>query len=145
MLFMNPHQNFVSPVLGSVVFVVFLAACSTPRPVLYPNAHLKTVGEEQAKQDIAACEAMADQHVKSSGAGQVAGSTAVGAGVGAASGAVGGAVSGSAGAGAAIGAAAGATSGFLRGLFRSSQPSRTYMKFVNKCLEEKGYEPTGWD
>ena len=80
-------------------------------------------------------------------AGRVATSTAVGAGAGAAAGAVGGAISGSVGYGAMIGAATGAVWGFLMGLFRESrspQQNQAYTNFVNRCLQEKGYEVTGW-
>ena len=77
-------------------------------------------------------------------AGEVATGTAVGAGVGAAGGAVGGAISGGVGIGAAIGAASGAVVGLLTSLFRRSGPSAAYTSFVDRCLREKGYEPTGW-
>ena len=129
----------------SAVLLVLMTSCAGPQPVLYPNAHFQNVGKEQAGNDIAECRRLAEEYVSSGGAEKVAGNTVMGAGVGAASGAVGGAVIGSPGTGAAIGAAVGATSGLLRGLFGATQPNRTYMNFVNKCLEERGYEPTGWD
>jgi Glycine-zipper domain len=125
-----------------------LSACAGPRPILYPNAHFQQVGESQAKQDIEACSEMA----KAAGAtpsqgktGQVAGSTAVGGGIGAAAGAVGGAIIGRPGVGAMIGAAGGATGGLLRGLFRKSPPSEAFKQFVNRCLNERGYESVGWE
>ena len=85
-------------------------------------------------------------HQGSGKAGGVAKNTAVGAGVGAASGAVGGAISGSPGLGSAIGAASGAVWGLLMGLFNagSSHPSQAYTNYVNRCLQDKGYEVTGW-
>ena len=46
-----------------------------------------------------------------------------------------------------IGAASGAVWGLLMGLFRESgpsQPNQAYTNFVNRCLQEKGYEVTGW-
>ena len=57
-----------------------------------------------------------------------------------------GAIYGSAGQGAAAGAAGGATAGLLSRLFRggSSSPDPVYANFVNRCLQEKGYEPIGW-
>lgn len=128
-----------------------LTACSSAHPVLYPNAHLTSVGKEAAEQDIEACKQLAESAGAEEGsgsAGRVATSTAVGAGVGAASGAVGGAISGAAGTGSAIGAASGAVWGLLMGLwhaaFGSSQPNEAYTNFVNRCLQEKGYEVTGW-
>lgn len=125
-----------------------LTACSAPRPILYPNAHLQSVGQTLADRDIEECESMA----KTAGAdrqtgatGDLATGTAVGAGVGAAGGAVGGAIGGGAGIGAAIGAASGAVVGLLGSIFgRRSGPSAAYTNFVDRCLREKGYEPTGW-
>jgi hypothetical protein len=137
-------------VVWIMVGSLLLAGCSAVRPILYPNAHFQSVGKETAERDIESCKQLA----KSAGAeesggkaGRVATNTAVGGGVGAAAGAVGGAISGSPGTGAMIGAATGAVWGFLMGLFResgSSQPNQAYTNFVNRCLQEKGYEVTGW-
>ena len=127
-----------------------IAGCSTVQPVLYPNAHMQSVGKEVAAQDIEVCRQLAEAAGAEEGsgkAGRVATGTAVGAGVGAASGAVGGAIFGAVGRGSMIGAASGAVWGFLMGLFRasgSSQPNQAYSNFVNRCLQEKGYEVTGW-
>lgn len=136
--------------MGAVI-VALLTACSSARPVLYPNAHLQSVGKEGAEQDIEACKQLAETAGAEEGSGQagrVATSTAAGAGVGAASGAVGGAISGAAGSGSAIGAASGAVWGLLMGLFHAafgaSEPDQAYTNFVNRCLQEKGYEVTGW-
>ena len=129
---------------------LLLAGCSTAQPVLYPNAHMQSVGKEVAAQDIEVCRQLAEAAGAEEGsgkAGRVATGTAVGAGVGAASGAVGGAIFGAVGRGSMIGAASGAVWGFLMGLFRasgSSQPNQAYSNFVNRCLQEKGYEVTGW-
>ncbi|HEY6288718.1 MAG TPA: glycine zipper family protein [Nitrospiraceae bacterium] len=129
---------------------LLLASCSTAHPILYPNAHMQSVGKEIAAQDIEACRQLAESAGAEEGsgkAGRVATGTAVGAGVGAVSGAVGGAIFGAVGRGSMIGAASGAVWGFLMGLFRasgSSQPNQAYSNFVNRCLQEKGYEVTGW-
>ena len=137
----------VAPIIGGSLL---LAACSTAHPVLYPNAHIQSVGKEIAAQDIEACRQLAEAAGAEEGsgkAGRVATGTAMGAGVGAASGAVGGAIFGAVGRGSMIGAASGAVWGFLMGLFRasgSSQPNQAYSNFVNRCLQEKGYEVTGW-
>jgi hypothetical protein len=130
---------------------LLLAGCSTAQPVLYPNAHMQSVGKEVAAQDIEACRQLAEAAGAEEGsgkAGRVATGTAVGAGVGAASGAVGGAIAGSVSRGSMIGAASGAVWGLLTGLFYTvvgpSQPNQAYSNFVNRCLQEKGYEVTGW-
>lgn len=133
---------------GVCLLALFLYACAGPKPILYPNDHLKAVGQDAAKQDIAECREMAEAAGAKPGegkAGQVAGSTAVGAGVGAAGGAVGGAIYGAAGHGSAIGAASGATIGLLRGLFSRPRPGQGYINFVDRCLKERGYEPVGWE
>lgn len=135
---------------GAILGALFLTACSSAHPVLYPNAQLRSVGKEAAEQDIEACKQAAEEAGAQAGggnAGRVATNTAVGAGVGAASGAVGGAISGAVGRGSMIGAASGAVWGLLMGLFRAagpSQPNQAYTNFVNRCLQEKGYEVTGW-
>lgn len=133
------------------VTLLFLTACSSAHPVLYPNAHLKSVGKETADQDIEDCKQLAESAGADEGAGtggRVATNTAAGAGIGAASGAVGGAIVGSAGSGSAIGAASGAVWGLLSSLYSAatgpSHPNQAYTNFVNRCLQEKGYEVTGW-
>ena len=93
------HRRRTFPV---VVLALGLSACSTSRPVLYPNAHLQSVGQSTADRDIEECEskAKAGNVDRQKGAtGEVATGTAVGAGVGAAGGAVGGAIAGGAGIG----------------------------------------------
>ena len=65
---------------------LLLAACSTVQPVLYPNAHLQSVGKEVATQDIEACRQLAEEagaKEDTGKTGRVATSTAVGAGAGA--------------------------------------------------------------
>lgn len=133
------------PKILAAFIVIFLAGCGYQRPVLYPNAHLKQVGEAQAQTDIAECMKMAEAYVKSNPEAQVVGSTAAGAGAGAAVGGAMGAVTGNLGRGAGIGAAGGAVAGVIRGASRASSPSPTYKNFVNRCLREKGYEPIGWE
>ena len=132
-----------------ILFVgLSVTGCSSPAPVLYPNAHLTRVGQATANRDIADCKAMAESYGASARKGstaKVAKSTAIGGGAGAAMGAAGGAVVGSAGRGAGVGAATGATGGLLRGLFKSGQTSRVHIKFVNKCLRDRGYEVIGWE
>lgn len=126
---------------------VILGACAGPAPVLYPNAHYLRVGESRADSDIAACRDMAE----AAGAGPhsddagVAGSTVRGGATGAATGALGGAIAGDAGRGAAVGAAVGATVGFLGGLFRPRYLSSVHMRFVERCLRDRGYDVVGWD
>lgn len=130
-----------------LALLMALAGCSSPQPVLYPNDHLAAVGPDAAEKDIDDCQALAEEYGAEAGdpGEEVAGSTLVGGGAGAATGAVGGAIVGSAGTGAAVGAATGATAGLIRGLFKSNDPSPTHVRFVEKCLRDRGYEPIGWE
>jgi hypothetical protein len=47
-----------------------------------------------------------------------------------------------------IGAASGAVWGLLTGLYYvfagPPQSNQAYTNFVNRCMQEKGYEVTGW-
>lgn len=129
-----------------VAFIVLsLAGCGYQRPVLYPNAHLKQVGEAQTQTDIAEGMKMAEAYIKSHPEAKVAGSTAGGAAAGAAVGGAMGSVTGHLGMGAAIGAAGGPVAGAIRGVSGASSPSPTYKNFVDRCLRERGYEPIGWE
>ncbi len=127
-----------------IVAAIFLGGCASQGPVLYPNAYLKKVGEEQAQRDVADCKRLADEYVRSNEGAQVAKSTAAGGAGGAVVGTAVGAVTGDIGRGAGVGAVAGAAGGLVRGVSKASQPDPVYKSFVNKCLRDKGYEPIGW-
>ncbi len=107
-----------------------LSACSSAHPILYPNAHMQSMGKEVANQDIEDCKKLAESAGAEEGsgkAGRVATGTVVGGGIGAAAGAVGGAISGSVGSGSIIGAATGAVWGLLTGLYHVfAGPSRLH-------------------
>jgi hypothetical protein len=123
-----------------------LALGCAKRPVLYPNDHLETVGKDQAQQDIDECIAVAESADLDDDQALEAGKrTAGGAAVGAASGAAGGAISGAgAGRGAAIGAATGSIVGFFSWMFGASEPDPVFVRYVDRCLAERGYESIGW-
>jgi hypothetical protein len=122
--------------------------CAGPKPVLYPNAHYRSVGERVAQSDIEGCRKMADAAGANRDPGKVsrtARSTAAGGAIGGAAGAAGGAVFGHAGRGAAAGAASGAAATLMRALlFQRATTSEAHITFVNRCLEDQGYEPVGW-
>lgn len=119
--------------------------CAEKRPVLYPNAHLKQVGNETAQRDIDACIRYAkDGGAEEDKGAEIAKSTAGGAAVGGAVGAATGAVLGNLGRGAAAGAAGGAAGGLVHGALKSGEPDAVFKNFVDRCLREKGYEPIGW-
>ena len=141
----------MSPVTRCILIGVLAAVsgcAGEPRPVLYPNAHLSAVGQQQADADLAECRRLAEAAGASAGGRegeQAARDAAVGGAIGGATGAAGGAVLGRPGTGAAVGAATGATANFMRSLFRRDQPSQAYRGFVDRCLRERGYDPVGWE
>lgn len=125
-----------------------LAGCTgTRRPVLYPNAHLQSVGEARAHADVDQCMRLAETHgAPVYGGKDVARDTATGAAVAGAAAGAWGLVrkNGEAGNRALAGAAAGSTAGLVRGILRVGRPSQTLVGFVNRCLSERGYEVVGW-
>ena len=125
-----------------------LTSCSSARrPVLYPNAHLNRVGQQQADADINACMRAAEASGANANRGEdVAKKTAKAGAVGASTGAVVGAISSntSTGRGAAIGGAGAATATLVGGAFDASEPTQIYKRFVDQCLHDKGYQPIGW-
>ncbi|MGD2055582.1 MAG: cell envelope biogenesis protein OmpA [Gammaproteobacteria bacterium] len=133
--------------LISALLVSVLGGCAaTPDPILYPNAHLKQVGQATAQQDIGECKQLADQYgVEENREGNVAGKAAGGAATGgAAAGAWGLVRGGGAGERALAGAAAGAAAGSVRGMMQSSETSPVFKNFVQKCLRDRGYQVIGW-
>jgi outer membrane lipoprotein SlyB len=139
-----PEETEQMKKIPFVILVFFLAGCTTG-PTLYPNAHLQSVGEAQAQKDIADCEVLADQYVKSDAGIAVAKSTAIGGAGGAVVGGAVGAVTGSLGRGVGVGAAAGAATGLVHGIVQASDPSPIFKNFMTKCLQERGYEVIGWE
>ena len=132
---------------AAAVILLFSCGCSaSKRPVLYPNDHYKKMGQTQAEADIAECEEKAKEYASGNIQGkEMAKDAAKGGAIGAAGGAVGGAIAGNPGEGAAIGAAAGATTSVLGSLFRGAEPSGAYMGWVDRCLQDKGYQTVGWE
>jgi hypothetical protein len=124
--------------------VILATGCSSPRPVLYPNQKLNTVGYEAARRDIDACKRIAEGIDAPGHGGEIAKRTVTGSAVGAAAGAAGGAIWGHAGRGAASGAAGGAAAGLVSSLFQTAEPSPIYKNAVDACMAERGYRVVGW-
>ncbi len=133
---------FAGLVLGG-----WLAGCASapPKPVLYPNNHMQSVGQAQANQDIAACKQLAHSSgVAENKDGEVGKKAVGGAAVGGAAAGAWGLVRGDAGQRALAGAAAGAAAGTVRGGMQATETSPIFKNFVNRCLRERGYEVIGW-
>ncbi len=133
--------------IALAVAAVLLGGCAAvqQRPVLYPNAKLKQVGDASAQKDVDECVALAENAGATSGGSAAGRGAARGAAVGGAAAAVGGLIRGrnilgDAAAGAAVGAAAGAAGG----AFNDGEGSPVFRNFVGRCLAERGYDVIGW-
>jgi outer membrane lipoprotein SlyB len=125
-----------------------LSACATGpnKPRFYPNDYYRRVGGSQAEMDSSQCMAMADQYSQDPSRWQEAAKSGLGgAVVGAGVGAVGGVITkGSVGRTTAAGAAIGSLIGVASELSKIGEKSPSYERFVEHCLQMKGYEIIGW-
>jgi outer membrane lipoprotein SlyB len=133
-------------VLFLTAVILGLAGCASQRPVLYPNAKFKQVGEASARRDVDDCIRQAEDFGARHGGGERAarqgGSGAV---IGGVTGAVAGAVGrGNVGERAVQGAAVGGAAAGTHGAIHSDQPGDLHRNFVQRCLRERGYEVIGW-
>ena len=130
------------------VFVALTAGCAASKPIIYPNAHSQAVGTSQVESDVGECKRMAESAGATPYGGQasdMARAAVRGGAIGGATGAVGGAIGGSAKRGAKIGATTGATASVLHTLFAEPAPNPAYRNFVERCLDDRGYDLAGWN
>lgn len=115
-------------------------------PDFFPNEHFSRMGSARADADARECMGLADQYVKEPNKyADVAKQGAIGGAVGAGTGALGGVITkGAVGRTTAAGAAIGGTIGVLKGLSEMNEHSPSYQRFVEYCLQKKGYEIIGW-
>ncbi len=140
----------IQPWIRLALLSLAFAACAGPRPILYPNTTYEEAGKRGAERDVDECVALAKEFEArppiqpQEGLG---GDVLEDATVGAATGAAVGAVVGNAGRGAGAGAAGGAARSLVRGIFRGTRDrsgETAFHPFVERCLEERGYELVGW-
>jgi|SRR5579885_510028 len=129
--FSNEVRKSVFLVPGILLVTTFLSACGSPRPILYPNAHLKAVGPEVAEYDVDLCRRLAEEGM-ATGSGPATGATA------------GPLIGGDPGRALVAGSAAQANVGLLSSLFGSDNAELARRPMVERCLRERGYVPVGW-
>lgn len=135
-----------SRLLFAALALLLTLGCAAQRPVLYPNAHLKSVGAGVAEQEVDDCIRLAETSGADNEKGpRVAKETAEGAAVGGAAGAGWGLVRGDVAERAAAGAVAGAAATAARGAIRSGEPEQLHRNFVQQCLQERGFQVIGWN
>lgn len=142
---------------GVLVLLVALAGCastgpdsSAAQPVLYPNATLNRVGTAQGQAESSACMSRAAQagltpEQTTNAVARRAGEGAATAGVASAVGALITGRSSDVLRAGATGAAIGGSAGAVSGAFHNDRPNATYRQFVQRCLNEKGFEVIGWN
>jgi len=134
----------------SLAIVCGLAACSAvagPKtPDLFPNEKLSKTPMGVVQSDVNSCMALADQYIKEPNKyGEVAKQGVIGGAVGAGTGAVAGVITGNnAGRATGAGAAVGGMIGVLKGASEMNERPPAYERFVEHCLQKKGYEIVGW-
>jgi outer membrane lipoprotein SlyB len=133
-------------VLATAVIALAMVGCAAQRPVLYPNAKLKQVGETTARRDVDDCIRQAEDYgARHGGAERAARQGGGGAVIGGVTGAVAGAVGrGNVGERAVQGAAVGGAAGGTHGAIHSDEPGALHKNFVQRCLRDRGYEVIGW-
>jgi outer membrane lipoprotein SlyB len=134
------------------IFVTVLLLCSAcaagpKRPRFFPNDHYRRVGPGVADADAAQCMALADEYVENPSAWQDvatrgAGGAVIGAGAGALTGTI---TKGKVGRTTAAGAAVGSIVGVASGLSKMGERNPSYDRFVEHCLQQKGYQVVGWE
>ncbi|MDJ0830913.1 MAG: cell envelope biogenesis protein OmpA [Desulfobacterales bacterium] len=140
---MSPYRTTLYILI--VMIFLMMVACAQKRPVLYPNYHLQQVGQSVAQADIDDCIQKARNYGAQEKTGErIAKKTAEGAAVGGAAGGAAGAVAGRSGRSAAAGAAGAGAGTLTREVIRSGDPDPIFRRFVEKCLQKKGYETIGW-
>lgn len=127
-----------------LIALLLAAACAHPRPVLYPDEHLKSVGAPAAKKDVDECLAQAKEYLKANPAKPIARKTARGGVAGAIMGGVTGLILGDFGKAVATGAAIGAAAGLTHGAFEAGSPDEIQRAYAQRCLGERGYSVIGW-
>ncbi|BCS89532.1 hypothetical protein [Pseudodesulfovibrio sediminis] len=132
--------------LALIGLVLMAAGCGKKRPVLYPNAHLESVGMQVAQADIDACILKAEEAGAAAIDGnEAAGKVATSAGIAAAAGAVFAAIIGNdVGRTAAAAGGAAAAGQTVSEAVNSGDPAAIHKQFVDRCLRDKGYDVIGW-
>ncbi len=149
----HARYPFRTPAVAAMLALVsLLAGCATSsgqRPVLYPNAAYKAMGESAAREQMEQCMALARQSGLDPSQNAAASGALRGAAVAGVTGAVGSMVFGRGGLedavkrgaqSAVVGAAGGATAGAM-----SERPNSSYRQFVQRCASEKGLDVIGWN
>ena len=135
-------------IISLLTLLFLITSCSsTTTPAFYPNDHLNKVGNVQAEVDSKYCQALAEQYVKQPNRYSSSAKEGVfGGALGATTGAIAGAITqGNVGRSLGAGAAVGAIWSIVNDIRRTDNKSPSYQRFVERCLQQKGYELVGWN
>lgn len=129
----------------ALVCGLLAVACGPKRPVLYPNAAYRELGEAAAGEVVDDClERARSDGIADGRAEKVAEGAARGAIFGAVLWGAVGWIFGNPGRGAAAGAAHGGGVGGARGAASAGEDDPVFRRYVEICLRERGLQPIGW-
>ena len=142
---MNKFSNRSKTIFAFIALVLTVSAANAQQPQFFANEKLNTVTVAQKNSDVADCMSRGNQFMASQSNRSVAGQGARSAARGAALGAVAGSITGNnAGRSAGAGAAVGGIAGTAKGVQTRGNANPDFQRFVNVCLEEKGYRVVNW-
>jgi uncharacterized protein YcfJ len=130
--------------LFPLLALLLAAACAHQRPVVYPDDHVKSVGDHAVQNDVNVCTDAAKVYLKANPAKKVAGHAVRGGVFGAIMGVVFGAFTGDYGRAISEGAAVGAAGGAVGGAWEAGSPDQIQRAYTQRCLADKGYTVIGW-
>jgi hypothetical protein len=143
-------MRVASSLLSFVTIAAVFSGCAsltTPKsPDLFPNEKLNRTSRGQVSMDVNECMALADQYIQQPNKYVEMGKQGlIGGAVGAGTGALAGTIVGSnPGRSTGAGAAVGGILGVLNAAKDMNERTPSYERFVEHCLQKKGYEITGW-
>jgi hypothetical protein len=143
-------MRVASSFFSFIIVTTIVTGCSsitTPKsPDLFPNEKLNRTPQGQVRADVNECTALADQYIQQPNKYTEMGKQGlIGGAVGAGTGALAGTIVGSnPGRSTGAGAAVGGILGVLSAAKDMNERSPSYERFVEHCLQKKGYEITGW-
>ena len=143
-MLLTKYSHFLGAISSILIMALSISSATAQEPQFYPNAKYNSVTMGQLQSDLASCKSSAGQYLAGQDKPSVAGQGVRTAAKGAALGALAGSITGEPGRGAGAGAAVGGVAGTAKGLRTKGAGNPDYQKYVNLCLEEKGYKIISW-
>ena len=131
-----------------ILVLLLLTACASgpERPVFYYGSYIEPVDRAESTRDTNECMALARQAgVRENRDGNVGNRAASGALLGGIAAGAWSLIRGNGGENVVAGAVAGGATGTAKGMLESNEQSPTFRRYVEHCLEDRGYRVIGWE